>query len=486
MYGAVGYPNKVSKTIIVGKRADLVCRLLYILTYFIRCGEVHENLEKREQVVMEYKEAALKCGYDFIQATESGYHSDAAMTDNEEHQATDTPQHHLESSLETVEETSESLASPVESASFVLDRKKLTLSGVPTLADQESRTELPTPEDGEITPVATTWQPLIKCKDDNIRQEVQCEFVAPVGSAASPQQHAMNNLATERQDVNVPAQSCDQSCDAKGIVLRCKEDTVFERKCETQIPVGHASTMSGDIDSEQPFIKCKDPLDTILHAKCESEALVGHANVIRCKDDTVLEAKKETVAHVGRSSNIVDETISATVKSDDNENQLTKDSSMDYPNSLIDSRFHVCEAKTDRKTCNSQGLKLATKQCNSTQNDFSRNPETGGQKSPGSKEAHDLYCHDNMKSGIGVLNQTEKASFMRSLSSTSSTSSVFSSDLDSGLWMGVNKGSEVIADTQTSAELYNRAISTQSTTSTHSYDTDGTLTPDHEELPLAL
>lgn len=43
MYGAIGYPLKIARTIIVGKRADLVKKILYILSYFIRCSDVHEN-----------------------------------------------------------------------------------------------------------------------------------------------------------------------------------------------------------------------------------------------------------------------------------------------------------------------------------------------------------------------------------------------------------------------------------------------------------
>lgn len=43
LYGAIGYPHKIARTVVVGKQADVVCRLLYILSYFIRCSEVHEK-----------------------------------------------------------------------------------------------------------------------------------------------------------------------------------------------------------------------------------------------------------------------------------------------------------------------------------------------------------------------------------------------------------------------------------------------------------
>lgn len=45
LYGAIGFPLKVARTVVVGKKADLVKKILYILTYFIRCSDVHENDE---------------------------------------------------------------------------------------------------------------------------------------------------------------------------------------------------------------------------------------------------------------------------------------------------------------------------------------------------------------------------------------------------------------------------------------------------------
>lgn len=41
--GAVSDPLTVCRTIVVGKSASLVCRLLYLLTYFIRCSEIEER-----------------------------------------------------------------------------------------------------------------------------------------------------------------------------------------------------------------------------------------------------------------------------------------------------------------------------------------------------------------------------------------------------------------------------------------------------------
>ncbi|KAI9365325.1 folliculin-interacting protein middle domain-containing protein [Pilaira anomala] len=47
LYGFIGTPSRITRTIVVGLRPSLVRRILYILTYFIRCNEVFENTESR-------------------------------------------------------------------------------------------------------------------------------------------------------------------------------------------------------------------------------------------------------------------------------------------------------------------------------------------------------------------------------------------------------------------------------------------------------
>ena len=48
MYGAIGYPLRLSRTLVVGKRSEVVNRILYILSYFIRCSEVLETAGNHE------------------------------------------------------------------------------------------------------------------------------------------------------------------------------------------------------------------------------------------------------------------------------------------------------------------------------------------------------------------------------------------------------------------------------------------------------
>ncbi|XP_064612338.1 folliculin-interacting protein 2-like isoform X2 [Liolophura sinensis] len=43
LYGAIGFPLRIARTVVVGKKADLVNKFLYVLSYFIRCSEVHES-----------------------------------------------------------------------------------------------------------------------------------------------------------------------------------------------------------------------------------------------------------------------------------------------------------------------------------------------------------------------------------------------------------------------------------------------------------
>ncbi|ORE22065.1 hypothetical protein BCV71DRAFT_241318 [Rhizopus microsporus] len=47
LYGFIGTPSRITRTLVIGLRPSLVRRILYILTYFIRCNEVYENTESR-------------------------------------------------------------------------------------------------------------------------------------------------------------------------------------------------------------------------------------------------------------------------------------------------------------------------------------------------------------------------------------------------------------------------------------------------------
>ncbi|KAI7852279.1 folliculin-interacting protein middle domain-containing protein [Circinella umbellata] len=47
LYGFVASPGRIARTIVVGQKSGLVRRILYILTYFIRCNEVYENVESK-------------------------------------------------------------------------------------------------------------------------------------------------------------------------------------------------------------------------------------------------------------------------------------------------------------------------------------------------------------------------------------------------------------------------------------------------------
>ncbi|XP_004868622.1 folliculin-interacting protein 2 isoform X3 [Heterocephalus glaber] len=43
LYGAIGSPVRLTRTVVVGKQKDLVQRILYVLTYFLRCSELQDN-----------------------------------------------------------------------------------------------------------------------------------------------------------------------------------------------------------------------------------------------------------------------------------------------------------------------------------------------------------------------------------------------------------------------------------------------------------
>ncbi|KAF7686749.1 folliculin-interacting protein 2 isoform X1 [Silurus meridionalis] len=50
LYGALGSPVRVCRTVVVGRRRELVQRVLYVLSYFIRCSDLQENSLPHTQV----------------------------------------------------------------------------------------------------------------------------------------------------------------------------------------------------------------------------------------------------------------------------------------------------------------------------------------------------------------------------------------------------------------------------------------------------
>ncbi|KAK3595116.1 hypothetical protein CHS0354_002368 [Potamilus streckersoni] len=45
LYGAIGFPLRLSRTVVVGKKAELVKKIIYVLSYFIRCSDILETSE---------------------------------------------------------------------------------------------------------------------------------------------------------------------------------------------------------------------------------------------------------------------------------------------------------------------------------------------------------------------------------------------------------------------------------------------------------
>ncbi|XP_035275216.1 folliculin-interacting protein 2 isoform X2 [Anguilla anguilla] len=48
LYGTLGSPVRLARTVVVGKRRELVQRVLYVLTYFIRCSDLQENVQRAQ------------------------------------------------------------------------------------------------------------------------------------------------------------------------------------------------------------------------------------------------------------------------------------------------------------------------------------------------------------------------------------------------------------------------------------------------------
>ncbi|XP_041040639.1 folliculin-interacting protein 2-like isoform X1 [Carcharodon carcharias] len=70
LYGAIGSPVRLARTVVIGKRKELVQRLLYVLSYFIRCSDLQENQLMRKGKLPE--DENLQTGTKISTALEKG------------------------------------------------------------------------------------------------------------------------------------------------------------------------------------------------------------------------------------------------------------------------------------------------------------------------------------------------------------------------------------------------------------------------------
>ena len=91
LYGFVGTPSRITRTIVIGLRPSLVRRILYILSYFIRCNEVYENIESRTKSMLTTSASS-----------ESIFSNEVDDTQNNEHKFEDKIVRHLTGDVESI------------------------------------------------------------------------------------------------------------------------------------------------------------------------------------------------------------------------------------------------------------------------------------------------------------------------------------------------------------------------------------------------
>ncbi|CAO0798560.1 unnamed protein product [Mucor circinelloides] len=93
LYGFVGTPSRITRTIVVGLRSSVVRRILYILTYFIRCNEVYENTESRTIVKKDLLSTSVSSDSIFSRELDDA---------NSEHKFEDKIARHLTGDVESI------------------------------------------------------------------------------------------------------------------------------------------------------------------------------------------------------------------------------------------------------------------------------------------------------------------------------------------------------------------------------------------------
>lgn len=81
LYGAVGFPLRVTKTVVIGKDSKMVEQIVNALSYFIRCTEVVEHVQQREQLKKDTLEECFSYGEEENTYLHNG---NASQTDGED------------------------------------------------------------------------------------------------------------------------------------------------------------------------------------------------------------------------------------------------------------------------------------------------------------------------------------------------------------------------------------------------------------------
>ncbi|XP_028658484.2 folliculin-interacting protein 2-like isoform X1 [Erpetoichthys calabaricus] len=238
LYGAIGSPVRLTRTVVLGKRRELVQRVLYILTYFIRCSElqeVHLNTSGKAE-----QDEHVSPGTNFFTTLEKG------EVEESEYVVVTVQNESLQETSDKLRENSRKLSGNsdvqcVENSTYFNKPRKKEL---PVDCDTDN-SDLLDPQ--EEHPVLIRDDSLQVCRQvTGIPQEVKRETVINVTGAAMAGFHAFKHLDC----LNTQTMGSPKTCRTLSQALPCPGASVRQNPHFQKVTFKIGSSLSPDSDVE--------------------------------------------------------------------------------------------------------------------------------------------------------------------------------------------------------------------------------------------
>ncbi|NXR60633.1 FNIP1 protein, partial [Rhadina sibilatrix] len=249
LYGAIGSPVRLAKTVVVGKRHDLVQRLLYFLTYFIRCSELQEThlLENGEDEAIVMPGTVITTTLEKGEVEESEYvlvtmhknRGNLLPTESEEMRAPNCSCKYCKCPI--------SLAQNIEG---VAQQEREDMQGTPKVELESSSDENRTivPEDGQDDAADVTQAR--PCLDTKLETMV-CTGSASPEKCMGPESCLVPAAGTWRgEDVLEPGSQAGGGTRTPGIAVEKKPPDKLFMEAQTKVTFLIGDSMSPDSDIE--------------------------------------------------------------------------------------------------------------------------------------------------------------------------------------------------------------------------------------------
>lgn len=257
LYGFIGTPSRITRTIVVGLRPSVVRRILYILSYFIRCNEVYENTESRTKSVLSTSTSS-----------ESIFSNEMDDTNNE-HKFEDKIVRHLTGDVESIAIPKNSHHNVVYTSSSIESSNSIRSASNKWLSDTEERPWSPDP-----FVIMSSSSP-----SSSSLEQLPCSTVSPSGSfhVAMPK----STVTHMEPDITQQQPKSDESNDIPSHTTRI--DRLYAKSYGRSLMASYCDTFKSDfVLMGVPTLPSTSVLDADLRSLLEQFTLSDSVSEASC------------------------------------------------------------------------------------------------------------------------------------------------------------------------------------------------------------